>query len=199
MSAYEANPTFGQNAIIGSIPGLFVGVDTPDGDRWPWLEAPVGSEYVYKASETLPPVIYRKLKNDSRDDDWVVATGGLGVLTAYFTSAMMTDGGSTVGTYAVPTQTIPQGAYVYRSVLENVTGFTGDTSATIQIGDGTDVDRYSTGTPSVFTTANAIDVGAVSGTAIHTAAKNVTVTITSGADFTSVAAGAATLRIYYFK
>jgi hypothetical protein len=37
----------------------------------------------------------------------------------------------------------------------------------------------------------------VSGTAIHTAAASVTVTITSATDFTSVAAGQATISIYF--
>lgn len=199
MSAYETEPTVRESAVSGRVPDLWVGVNAVDGDALPWSTCPVGMEYVYKPNETTAPVIYKKLKDDGRDDDWVIATGGLGVLVARFTVAQMTDGGSTTGTYAVPTQTIPQGAFVVRSVLENVTGFTGNVSATIQVGDGTDVDRYSTGTPSVFTTANAIDLGAVSGTAIHTAAASVTVTITASTDFTSVTAGAATLRIYYYK
>ncbi len=109
---------------------------------------------------------------------------------------MMTDGGSTVGTYTL-TDTVPIGAWVHQTILTDVTGFTGDTSATIQVGDGTDVDRYSTGTPSVFTTAAAIDLGVPSGTKIHVAALAPVVTITSAADFTNVVAGAFTLRLFF--
>jgi len=113
------------------------------------------------------------------------------------TRADFTDGGSTIGTYALKA-TIPAGAWVHQTILQNVTGFTGDTSATIQVGDGTDVDRYSTGTPSVFTTVAAADLGVPSGTKIHTAAATVTVTITSAADFTNVAAGQFTIKIFFY-
>lgn len=107
-----------------------------------------------------------------------------------------TDGGSAAGTLALD-ETLPIGAWVLRSVLRNVTGFTGNTSAVMVVGDGTDVDRYNTGTPSVFTTANAIDLGAPSGTQIHTAAATVTVTVTGGSDFTAITAGTATISIYF--
>jgi len=70
-------------------------------------------------------------------------------------------------------------------------------SATIQVGDGTDVDRYTTGTPSVFTTAVAIDLGVLSGTAIHIAAVTPKITITASADFTAVTAGTLTIKLFY--
>ena len=108
-----------------------------------------------------------------------------------------TDGGAAAGTYDLATQ-IPAGALVLRTVLEDVVGFAGDTSAVITVGDGSDADRYNTGTPSVFaTSAGGLDLGAVSGTAYHSAAATVTVTVTSNADFTSVNAGSITIRIYY--
>src|SRR5215207_3795140 len=90
-----------------------------------------------------------------------------------------TDGGSTSGTFTLTDGTIPAGAVVLRSTVTAVTGFTGDTTATLIIGDGTDTDRYNTGTPSVFTTADAVDAGAVSGTAFHAAAKTPVLTVTS--------------------
>lgn len=108
-----------------------------------------------------------------------------------------TDGGAAIGTYDLQT-TIPAGARVLYALVTGITGFTGDTSATLQIGDGTTVARYSTGTPSVFTTAaQGVDMGAPSGTAWHTAAKSPRLTITSAADFTAVVAGALTVTIYY--
>jgi len=96
---------------------------------------------------------------------------------------------------------LPAGAIVTRVGLSALTGFAGDTSATIQIGDGSTADRYSTGTPDVFTTAAFVDAGVVSGTAYDLAAVTPRVTITSDSDFTSVvtdANGAITISIFYY-
>jgi hypothetical protein len=119
------------------------------------------------------------------------------IVSQRFSIADFTDGGATVGTLVLD-QGVPVGAFAVRCFLQNVTGFTGNVSATMQVGDGVDADRYTTGTPSVFTTATAIDLGACSGTAIHTAAVGITVTITSNSDFTLVVAGAATLKLVYY-
>lgn len=111
--------------------------------------------------------------------------------------ADFTDGGSTSGTAELSTD-IPAGAVVTRALLPDVTGFVGDTSATVQIGDGTDVDRYNTGTPSVFATAANVDTGAVSGTAYHSTAKTPTITVTSATDFGAITAGEMTVVIFYY-
>jgi len=185
---------FPQHPIWGESPHIRWGLTAPDGDADPWSSVPVGSLYAYK-NETAGSVRwYQKMENAATDVAWATV-GGKFVITATVTWAMMTDGGSTIGTYDL-LETIPVGAFVQRALLSSVTGFTGNTSATIQIGDGSDVDRYSTGTPSVFTTSNAIDLGAVSGTAIHVAAVTPRITITSATDFTLVTAGSLTLRIY---
>lgn len=108
-----------------------------------------------------------------------------------------TDGGSTAGTYDL-TETIPIGALFLGSSITGLTGFTGDTSAVITVGDGSDADRYNTGTPSVFTTAaNGIELGLPSGDRYHDAAATVTLTVTSGSDFTSVSAGELTIEMFY--
>lgn len=107
-----------------------------------------------------------------------------------------TDGGAAVGTLVLD-EGIPVGAYVLNTLLTDVTGFAGDTSCTLTVGDGTDADRYNTGTPSIFTTANMVDMGVPSGTKPHAAAKNVTLTATSGSDWGAVTAGAFTIRIVY--
>lgn len=112
--------------------------------------------------------------------------------------SQFTDGGATAGTYTLKKGSIPAGATVLYAAVTKIVGFTGDTSAVIVIGDGTDVDRYNTGTPSVFTTAaDGISVGAPSGVVYHAAAKSVVLTVTSAADFTSVTAGSVTVEIYY--
>lgn len=109
-----------------------------------------------------------------------------------------TDGGSTSGTYDITVGTIPAGATFLYATVTAVTGFAGDTSAVLTIGDGTDVDRYNTSTINVFATAaNGVSAGDPSGTRYHTAAATVTLTVTSGADFTSVSAGSLTVELFY--
>jgi hypothetical protein len=115
------------------------------------------------------------------------------------TRAGMTDGGATVGTKDLSIS-IPAGAVYARTLITAITGFTGDTSAAMTLGDGTDVDRYNTGTPDLFTTAAAgVDAGVPSGTLFHSAAKTPKLTITSTADFTNVAAGSVTLTLFWYE
>jgi hypothetical protein len=116
--------------------------------------------------------------------------------------AQFTDGGSTSGTLALDT-VIPAGAVFVQSMIKNVVGFAGDTTATIIIGDGSDTDRYNTGTPTVFATAvDGVDLGVPSGTKFHSGAKTPTVTITSTADFTTVvtnAQGSAEITLMWYE
>lgn len=115
------------------------------------------------------------------------------------TRAQFTDGGSTAGTKALGVS-IPAGAVFERAMITDVTGFIGDTSAVVIIGDGSTTNRYNTGTPSVFATAAAgCDVGAPSGTLWHTAAATPTVTVTSNADFTNVSAGQLTITLFWYQ
>lgn len=118
------------------------------------------------------------------------------------TVAEFTDGGSTTGTLDLGI-TIPAGAVFAQSLVTGLTGFAGDTSATLQIGDGTDVDRYSTGTPSVFATASAgADAGVPSGTKFHSAVKTPKLTVTGNADFTSIVSegnGAMTVTLFWYE
>ena len=116
----------------------------------------------------------------------------------FVTRAQFTDGGATAGTFSLNTS-IPAGARFAFTLITSITGFIGDTSAVITVGDGTDVDRYNTGTPSVFTTAAAgVDMGVASGTAWHTAAATPVLTVTSAADFTNVSAGSLLITLFYY-
>ena len=191
---FPNTPQFVEFGIGPAAPAGWFGVDVPDGDAAPFVNAPLGSTYLYVVANTHVAQ-YVKCKADGRDDDWVIVGG---IITETVTRAQFTDGGAAAGTKNLSTQ-IPAGAFVTRAYLLDVTGFTGNTSAVITIGDGTDVDRYNTGTPSVFATATAINLGAPSGEQIHTAAKTVTVTVTGGSDFTAIAAGQMTVRIFYTK
>ena len=123
---------------------------------------------------------------------------GFDFIEEYVTRAQFTDGGSAIGTYQMKSA-IPIGGDVIRTTYTQITGFTGDTSAVMTVGDGTDVDRYNTGTPSVFTTAGAIAAGIPSGVAGHAAAIYPTLTVTSNADFTNVTAGAVKVTIFFVR
>ncbi len=116
--------------------------------------------------------------------------------------ASFTDNADATGQLDLDT-TLPAGCVVVASTVHAIVGFAGDTTAVFTIGDGTDVDRYNTGTPSCFTTAAAgVACGAVSGTAFHAAAKTPRVTVTGGSDFTSIVTdgnGTMVVTIYYYE
>ena len=108
-----------------------------------------------------------------------------------------TDNEDATGTYTCKI-TLPVGFFIERCWLTNVTGFAGDSTATITVGDGSDVDRLNTGTPSVFTAADAIDLGAPSGTQLVATAFKPVIIITEDSDWGDVAAGALTIKIMGF-
>jgi hypothetical protein len=195
MSIPIGPPRRTQSGLYGPLPTLWADTSAVDGDGYAQATGPAGDIRVQIIRASKAAHFWVKRKEDGRDDDWG-NLGGEHVISDTFTRAQMTDGGSTVGTYSLG-EDIPEGAFVTQVILRNVTGFIGDTTATIQVGDGTTADRYSTGTPSVFTTATAIDPGVPSGTKVHTAAKTPKVTITSTADFTNVSAGQMTINIFY--
>lgn len=119
----------------------------------------------------------------------MLAKPRLRVVEETLTAASLVDGTAAVGTKTLAA-TIPAGAVFLRSTVTALVGFAGDVSATITLGDGTDADRYNTGTPDIFTTAAAgVDLGAPSGTAFHSAAKAIVATVTSASDITPVLAG----------
>jgi hypothetical protein len=188
-------PTNPQSALLGAMPDEWCDSVAVDGDALPFSSVPAGSTYHRLDRTNKLSYRYEKRKEDNHDDDWG-ALGGLHVLAETFTRAQMTDGGATTGTF-VFAETIPVGAVVLRTLYKGITGFTGDTSAVLTIGDGSDVDRYNTGTPNVFITDTSVDAGAVSGTAYHDAAATVTATITSGSDFALVTAGRVSVFIFY--
>lgn len=170
-------------------PEILYSVNEPDGDASPWVEAPAGSVSVETGS---PSIEWHKVGTENADTDWV----GVGFLQETFTYDEFTDGGAAVGTMTF-TGSIPVGAVVKQSYVTGVTGFAGDTSAALTIGDGSDADRYNTSTVDVFTTAAHLSAGAVSGTAWHTAAVQPVLTITAGSDWGAVTAGQLTVTIEF--
>lgn len=133
------------------------------------------------------------MKNQKRG-----TTPGFDFIEEYVTRAQFTDGGAAIGTYQMKSA-IPVGGHVLATTYTQITGFTGDTSAVMTVGDGTDVDRYNTSTPSVYTTAGAVEAGIPSGVKGHAAAIYPTLTVTSNADFTNVTAGAVKVTVFFVK
>ena len=109
--------------------------------------------------------------------------------------ADFTDGGAAAGTYQLKFE-LPVGFFVLATHIYDVTGFAGNTSAVLTVGDGSDGDRYNAGTPSVFTTISRLDMGVPSGTRFLATANRPTLTITGNSDFTAINAGALSIRIY---
>lgn len=92
---------------------------------------------------------------------------------------------------------IPAGAHVLLSQVRVAEGFTGDTTAVITLGDGTDVDRYNTSTINVLAASEAATTGVPSGVTAHSAAVTPTVTLTGAADTDDITAGDMTIRITF--
>lgn len=183
--------TQGQDTFLGAKPSIWFGDNLPDGDAYPWKDAAVGSMYTYRGTGIT--ICYTKVSDSDDDADWV-GEGCIYDLDILYTD--FTDNEDATGEYSLAVD-IPAGAYVTHAVVRNVTGFAGNTSATLTIGDGTDVDRYNTGTPSVFATAAVVAMGNPSGTEDNAAAVTPVLTVTGASDFTSVSAGALDVYIHF--
>ena len=117
-----------------------------------------------------------------------------------------TDGGSTAGTLAL-SNTIPAGSFVLGTKVRVTTGFTGDTSCTLDIGDGSDADVFSYTTHNIYTAADNLMEGADSSSGGSTGcglvpistATTVTITATSATDWGLVTAGKMLVEIFYLS
>ena len=118
----------------------------------------------------------------------------------------MTDS-TTTGTYALPV-TIPAGSFVIGTKVDVLTGFTGgtNTTAVMDVGDGSDADKFSYTTFNVYTAATGLmeqaDAGAAgteTGLALVTSDATPTLTVTVSADYTTISAGELEIAIYYLE
>lgn len=181
----------------GSQPEVLFSVgQRPDGDAFPWNDAQIGTVNVARlASDHVE--ISVKMQDDNSDYDWHVTDG---VISQHVVAGDFTDGAAAAGTFTT-TSAIPLGATVDYAFVKNVVAWDDDTTAVVTIGDiDTGADRYMTGTPSVAATITYLSVGAVSGTAYHSAAKTVKVTVTGASDFTAfvtAATPALTFGVHY--
>ena len=195
------NWTSGHGLLVGKYHEVLTGrvsktYATPDGDAAPWKDAPVGSIHMYEG--TGGGALYVKVKDDNLDNDWAIASGFVAQRDVL---ADFTDGGAAVGTLTLD-GTIPAGATVTHTVVRDVTGFAGDTSAVLAVGDGTDADRYikNSATLNVFGSTSGPILHAdtvMDGIKYHVAAKQPVLTITSASDWGAVTAGALTVIIFY--
>jgi hypothetical protein len=193
---WQTSPTYDERVGVGQIPSAWIGVDLPDGDYGDWFISPVGTEYMYKPNETGVPKVFVKRAAEGRDDDWAIL-GGSHVIQQRVEYTDFTDGGGATGTLVLSEQ-IPIGAIVYRATLVDLDDFVGSAAVTLTVGDGTDVDRYNTGTPSLAASLAQLDLGAPSGVIIHAVAATITITVTDDSDFGDISAGGFTFRLYYW-
>ena len=124
------------------------------------------------------------------------AGGYVSNVSKAFAYDAMTDNTNATG-YIDFTTTIPAGALVLGWKAVTTTGFTGDTTATIQVGIAGGVGNFSTVTSGSVVAAGTVGSASVLATSFCAAATTARVTITGGADFTSISAGACTVTIFY--
>lgn len=105
---------------------------------------------------------------------------------------------STTGFYDFASSVLPAGAIPlgFKAIVS--TGFANDTTAVIQVGIDGDVDRFSLNTDqSVFAAGTVGSLPATDAADGLAAAQTPRVTVTGGADFTSINAGEMVVYIYY--
>jgi hypothetical protein len=107
-----------------------------------------------------------------------------------------TNGGGASGTYTCALA-IPQGARILGIRVQVPIGFN-DGDCTLQVGDGTDVDRYMTGTVDIADdAATGVDAGLPSGVLFHATAINPVLTATQASDWDFVTDGRVIVTFLY--
>lgn len=113
--------------------------------------------------------------------------------------ADFTDNTNATGYIDITTQ-LPAGAIVLGWKAVVTTGFTGDTSAAMQVGIAGTLDAFSVVTTNSCLAAGTVGASAkLSTNSYRTAATTVRVTVTGAADFTSITAGSMKVSIYYIS
>lgn len=186
------DPTFNPHPVAGEQPHLFHGDARPDATSL-FTDKGQGTVYICHPN-AYQTEFWRKVKNDGTANDYICKEGYIAQDVSFDD---FTDGGSTTGTLVL-SGTLPAGSYVTGTYLLDVTGWATVSTLTIQVGDGSDADRYSTGTPSIATAATYLSLGAVSGTNPNaTAVSTITITLTEDSDFGDITAGSFTIVIPY--
>lgn len=121
------------------------------------------------------------------------------VLAETVTLADFTDGTDATG-YADLSNSIPEGSVVLGWQADVKTGFSGDTSAAVQVGESGNVDRFSAVTANSCLTADVVGSAAPTVSANQgylAAAVTPRVTITGASDFGNFAAGEMDIKVLY--
>lgn len=119
-------------------------------------------------------------------------------LTETFAIGDFTDNANTTG-YVDFTDDVPAGAVITGWKAVVATGFTGDTTAVIQVGVAGDLDRFSADTAQSVLAAGTVGSAALAADTADglSAAVSPRITVTGGADFGSIAAGSMTVSVFY--
>lgn len=114
----------------GVHPALWFGDDAVDGTISPWANVPVGSLYIYKASESAEPLLYQKLAAATATADWFLASFTMGAQWRVKKIAITTKDGNEIDTgWDLPAKSIVYDVYVDVTTAE-ATG----TTKTIDVG-----------------------------------------------------------------
>lgn len=133
-------------------------------------------------------------KNSS---SFLAEAGGTHVMKIAATLTDFTDGGSTSGTYAYTAEKLPAGAIVQNSVI-HIKRETGASTLTMEIGDGSDADRFNASSDPSLDTVGIVSGGAPQGTALCDAETSITLTVTEGSDFGDVTVLDFDVFLFYF-
>lgn len=142
----------------------------------------------------------------SATEGWIdigpaLAQGGVSISKIVQTVAIgdFTDNTDTTG-YVDLDDKLPAGAIPLGTKIEVTTGFTGDTTAVVQVGIAGDLDRFTLNTDqSVLAAATVGSLPATDGCDGMNAAQTVRVTVTGGADFGNISAGSMIVTLYYAR
>lgn len=117
--------------------------------------------------------------------------------------ADITDDGGADGTLNLGKQ-IPAGSFVVGSKVTVAEGFVGDTTAVLSVGTAGDANEYSGNTThnileKVSNSVRSAFISADAGLVAESAAIDVLLTVTGGADFTSITAGKLLVEVFYLS
>ena len=108
-----------------------------------------------------------------------------------------TDNTDATGYIDFTTDDIPAGSVIVGWKAVVATGFTGDTTAVIEVGVSGDTDAWSADVAQSVLAAATVGSAPLAATAYVAAAATPRVTVTGGADFTSISAGEMVVTVYY--
>ena len=190
--------TVADNSLTGTSPTVAVtlttaGVDAtgrgaPKGAKL--LDVTNGKEYINNGTALEPA--------------WIEMGGipdSIGVISKTAAFGDFTDNEDTTG-YIDFDDDLPAGAIPlgWKSVV--ATGFTGDTTAVMQVGVSGDLDRFSAVTDQSVLAAGTVGASALGQSDCLdgiAAAQTPRITVTGAADFSSISAGAMTVSLYYLR